>query len=138
VMLQADFVARFGAAAGSPDCGPGTVVAAYWADLEVLFRVPASAFWPAPSVTSEFVRFVKHARGPHAKSYPAFVEVVSKLFQQRRKTLARALALGWDKAVAQAALDRTGLDGKVRSGNLNVAEFVRLADVLGEIKAGGA
>jgi len=137
VMLQADLVARFGGAAGSPEYGPATVVAAYWADLAVLFDVPASAFWPAPSVTSQFVRFVKHGRGPHAKSYPAFVEVVSKLFQQRRKILARALALGWDKAVAQAALSRTGFDGKMRSGTLSVAEFVRLADTLDEMKAGG-
>ena len=137
VMLQVEVVERFRAQPGSSEYGPSSVVVAYWAGVEEVFRMPASAFWPQPGVSSCFVRLRPRPPDPEARSYRAFIEVVSKLFQSRRKTLGRAMELAWGRDVAQRLLGEAQLDRSLRPGNLTPAQFVRLADVLDEVRPQG-
>ena len=140
VMLQAEVAARLVAQPGTPEYGPLTVLAGYWSAVERLFRAPASAFWPQPAVSSSFVRLTPRTPQPRARSYALFSEVVRGLFQHRRKTLERALVLGWGRASAEALTEKVGLDPGLRPGRLRVADFVALGDALvclGDGEAGG-
>jgi len=140
VMLQAEVAARLVAHTGTPEYGPLTVLARYWSRIERLFRAPPSAFWPQPAVSSSFVRLTPRAPQPGARSYALFSEVVRGLFQHRRKTLDRALALGWGRPRAEALTEKVGLDPGLRPGRLRVTDFVALSDALaclGDKEAGG-
>ncbi|MDP6439822.1 MAG: 16S rRNA (adenine(1518)-N(6)/adenine(1519)-N(6))-dimethyltransferase RsmA [Candidatus Brocadiia bacterium] len=66
VMLQAEVADRLTAGPGTPQYGPLTVFAAYWADVERLMKVPPSAFWPQPQVGSAFVRITPRTSKPEA------------------------------------------------------------------------
>ncbi len=130
VMLQAEVVERLTAAPDTRQYGPLTVFAAYRAEAEELFSVPPSAFWPRPAVRSSLVRLVPRAVNPRAQSYRTFAEAVNRLFQNRRKTLARALRIGWGRARAEAVLERLELEASVRPDKLALRDFVQVADAL--------
>jgi 16S rRNA (adenine1518-N6/adenine1519-N6)-dimethyltransferase len=57
--------------------------------------------------------------------------LIDEGFRQRRKTLASALArLGHPRPDAASALERAGLDPRVRAEALGLEDFARLADEL--------
>ena len=130
VMVQSEVAQRLTARPGEAAYGPLTVSAAYHAEVEQLFSLPPSAFWPRPAVSSSFLRITPRLPERHAQSYRVFCEVVSKLLQSRRKTLAHALEIGWGHAKAKLVLGRVHSDPALRPGRLDVADFVRIADVL--------
>jgi 16S rRNA (adenine1518-N6/adenine1519-N6)-dimethyltransferase len=130
VMLQREVMDRFTASPGSADYGPSTVVGAYWAEVEVLFNLPPSAFWPPPAVTSSFGCFRRRPPLVPARDYALFVEVVNRLFQNRRKTIGRTLEGAWGREAARAALESAGVRPTCRPEDLAPEQFVRLADAL--------
>ena len=58
-----------------------------------------------------------------------FSEIVNRLLQSRRKTLARAFEVAWGRAEARLVLEKLRLDPALRPGELAVADFVRIANV---------
>ena len=132
VMLQAEVADRLRARPGTAQYGPLTVFAVYRAEVEELFTVPASAFWPRPAVHSAFVRLVPRPPACVARSYETFSEAVNRLFQCRRKTLARALHVGWKDLDAGRLLASLSLDPVRRPETLSLEEFVSIANALAE------
>ena len=130
VMLQKEVVERLTAHPGAAAYGPLTVFTAYWAQVEEVFSLPPTAFWPQPAVSSAFVRLTPRAPCPRAENYQVFSEAVRKLFQSRRKTLRRALEQGWGRPSAQLVMSALPLDRTVRPDRLAVEDFVRIGDVL--------
>ena len=130
VMLQVEVAQRLTALPGTGEYGPVTVLASHRARTEILFRIPPSAFWPMPAVSSCFVRLTPDPQLPQARSYACFAEVVNKLFQNRRKTLSRALRIGWGRETAERTLAACRLDPNLRADNIPVAGFIRIADAL--------
>jgi len=130
VMLQAEVVERLTANPGTPQYGPLTVFAACRATVDALFWLPPSAFWPRPAVRSAFVRLSPRPPSTRARSPRTFSQVVNRLFQNRRKTLAHALRLGWGRDCERLVLEKLGLDPDARPGELGLAEFVKIANAL--------
>jgi len=124
---------RLTAAPGSSEYGPLTVCARYWAEVEQLFSLPRSAFWPAPEVRSALVRVTKRAGPQPDEGYAAFSAMVARLFTQRRKTLGRTLREGWGKERARAALAEVGVDGSARVEELTPEQLRALCTALGEV-----
>jgi 16S rRNA (adenine1518-N6/adenine1519-N6)-dimethyltransferase len=100
------------------------------ATIEILLKLPAGAFRPAPKVLSALVRLRFHPPLPTVASPQAFTGIVRAVFTRRRKTLANAL-----RAVDTAGqrsfgpvLEEAGLDGRRRPETLTLTEFARLAD----------
>jgi 16S rRNA (adenine1518-N6/adenine1519-N6)-dimethyltransferase len=116
------------AAPATPDYGRLTVMLQSRFRVTRLFTVPAGAFRPAPKVESAVARLA-----PLGTSRPAiadealFARIVAAAFGQRRKTLRNALSGIADEAALRAA----GIDPGVRGETLSVADFVRLANILG-------
>lgn len=107
------------------------------AAAEVVARVPAAAFEPAPEVESAVLRLRRRA-APVVPPGPArdnLHRVVQAGFRQRRKQLhnglGRELALG--RPMLESALTACGIAPDRRPQTLSVAEWALLAEHLGPL-----
>jgi len=108
---------------------------------EILFRLKPGAFYPPPAVESAVVRIDRHARPPvPVKDVEWFFRVVRAGFSQPRKQLRNSLAagLGIEASEARSALQRAGLDPRLRAERLGLEEWARLADALAQGAGRGA
>jgi 16S rRNA (adenine1518-N6/adenine1519-N6)-dimethyltransferase len=138
VLVQREYAARLGAAAGTPDYGSLTVYARYYLTLEPLFVVPPGAFWPKPEVESTLVRARFRQRPPvDVPDEERLFELVRASFGQRRKSLGNSLAsaFGGDRAAAQRVLRIAGVAPGRRGETLEIDDFARIARA--EAKAAG-
>jgi 16S rRNA (adenine1518-N6/adenine1519-N6)-dimethyltransferase len=105
------------------------------ADAEVVARVPASAFEPAPAVDSAILRLRRRDAPEVAVGAvrEPFYRVVQAAFRQRRKQIHNALSreLPVEREQVEAALTACGIDPDRRPQTLSVAEWARLVDRLG-------
>lgn len=126
-MLQKEVVERMAAGPGSKVYGRLSVMLQAYCAVTPLFVVPPGAFRPAPKVDSAVVRLVpKPADRIEVANHAAFANVVRAAFGQRRKTLRNAL-----NGVADvAAIEAAGLRVDARAEQVEVAGFVRLANLL--------
>ncbi len=126
-MLQKEVVERMAAGPGSKVFGRLSVMLQAYCMVTPLFIVPPGAFRPAPKVDSAVVRLVpKPADQIEVADHRSFANVVRAAFGQRRKTLRNAL-----NGVADAAqIEAAGLRPDARAEQVEVAGFVRLANLL--------
>jgi 16S rRNA (adenine1518-N6/adenine1519-N6)-dimethyltransferase len=130
LMVQREVADRIVARPGADAYGALSVFvqAAFAAERALL--VPAGAFRPRPKVDSAVVRLVPHAT-PRAHETPAFRELVTRAFQQRRKQLRNAWrgVFGWDATALERAASAAGIELSLRGETLAVEDFARLAEL---------
>jgi 16S rRNA (adenine1518-N6/adenine1519-N6)-dimethyltransferase len=128
VMVQKEVGERMAAGAGEEAYGAVSVKIAYWADAQMVGRVPPTVFIPRPKVESALVAIRRHDRpavDPDLVSYPRLTTVVEAGFNQRRKMLRRSLA----EVVDPAAFSVAGVEPTARAEDLAVEDWGRLAAV---------
>jgi len=139
LMLQKEVALRLRAATGTKDYGILTVRMAACASVQKLLDLGPQHFHPRPKVDSQVVKITFYPRPERAAALPdydqaLFRKIVDGAFQQRRKTLVNALAaasfIGADKKTLEIALEKLGLDSRVRGERLSVEEFVVLTNIL--------
>jgi 16S rRNA (adenine1518-N6/adenine1519-N6)-dimethyltransferase len=126
VMVQREVGERLAAPVGNPAYGAVSVKVAYWAEADVVGRVPASVFVPRPRVESVLVRIERRARpavDPQVVRADELFRLVRAGFAQRRKMLRRSLS-GLVSAEVFAA---GGIDPSARAEELGVEDWGRLA-----------
>lgn len=126
VMVQAEVGERLAARAGEEAYGAVSVKVAYWAEAQVVSRVPPTVFLPRPRVDSALVELRRRpqpAVDPAQVPYDRLFEVVRAGFAQRRKMLRRALA----GSVPEAAFSLAGVAPTARAEELDVTSWGRLA-----------
>ncbi len=127
-MLQREVVERMSAQPGTSEYGRLSVMLQYRWSIDPLFDVPPSAFRPAPKVWSSVVRMFPHTVLPCvANDERLFADVVMRAFGQRRKTLRNALR----EKLTVSDFERLGIDPIARGETLSVADFVRIANLIG-------
>ncbi|MFC3813669.1 16S rRNA (adenine(1518)-N(6)/adenine(1519)-N(6))-dimethyltransferase RsmA [Lysobacter sp. GCM10012299] len=132
-MLQKEVVDRMAAGPGSKVYGRLGVMLQAYCHVTPLFDVPPAAFRPPPKVDSAVVRLVPRAPETIGVADPAmFTAVVRDAFGQRRKTLRNALS----KLCDAAAIEAVGVRPDARAEQIEVADFVRLANSLAAEAAG--
>ena len=125
-MLQKEVVERMAAGPGSKVYGRLSVMLQAYCTVTALFKVPPGAFRPPPKVDSAVVRLVPHPPARIGIDDPRrFAEIVRAAFGQRRKTLRNALGTVCTAEQIVAA----GIDPQRRAEQLEVADFVRLANL---------
>ncbi|OGS49783.1 MAG: ribosomal RNA small subunit methyltransferase A, partial [Euryarchaeota archaeon RBG_16_68_12] len=97
LMYQREFAERIVARPGTKDYSRLTVNVAHRADAEILERVPRSAFHPQPRVDSAVVRLVRRPPPYRIEDEAVLHDVVDACFSHRRKTIANALDLAWQR-----------------------------------------
>lgn len=131
VMVQKEVADRLAAGPGSRVYGVPSVKARWFTDVEPAGNIGTSVFWPVPHVDSGLVRMTRHEPPTSAAGRAATFAVVDAAFAQRRKTLRSALAgLAGSPADAEAALRAADVDPGLRGEQLDIGDFVRIADAL--------
>ncbi|MGH2445991.1 MAG: 16S rRNA (adenine(1518)-N(6)/adenine(1519)-N(6))-dimethyltransferase RsmA [Candidatus Limnocylindria bacterium] len=107
------------------------------ATAEVVARVPADAFEPAPEVDSAVLRLRRRDAPavPVGEGREPFYRVVQAGFRQRRKQVHNGLTreLGVDREVVTEALSACGVDPERRPQTLSVDEWACLTRSLGPL-----
>jgi 16S rRNA (adenine1518-N6/adenine1519-N6)-dimethyltransferase len=125
-MLQKEVVDRMAAGPGSKVYGRLSVMLQAWCEVTSLFVVPPGAFRPPPKVDSAVARLVPRDPATIGIDDPKrFAEVVKAAFGQRRKTLRNAL----NGVIDEAGFATAGVRSDARAEQLEVADFIRLANV---------
>jgi len=96
---------------------------------EMVCRVPADCFYPAPKIDSAVVRFdMLPQPAVEVGDVEAFLELVHAGFGAPRKQLHNSLAIGlsYEPADAEKILARAGIDSRRRPGTLTLDEWAAL------------
>lgn len=128
-MLQKEVVDRITAEKDNKDYGRLSVMVQYFCHPIKLFEVPPKAFFPAPKVTSAFLRLIpKDPLEPKASNFALFKEIVNASFQHRRKTLQNTLK----HYLTSEELKHLHIDGQARAENLSLKDFVSISQYVHE------
>ncbi len=137
VMVQEEVADRLCAKAGSKAYGAITAVVNYYGYAEKLLRVPADRFVPAPKVDSAVIHITLWKDKPcKPQSEEMLFRTIKAAFGQRRKTLANALSAGFpelSREQIREAIEAVSADPNVRGERLDVEQFTRLSDLLGDL-----
>ncbi len=128
-LIQREVADRLAAAPGSDAYGALTVNVGSVADVEMLFRVPPSAFRPPPKVESAVVRITPRAEGALPREEEdAFRSMVQRAFGMRRKQMRRVVRglKPLDAEQADTLLGSAGIEPTVRPEVLSLEQFVAL------------
>lgn len=108
---------------------------------QVVKRIKAGAFYPAPKVDSAVVRVDSYAQPlVPPPLLPTFFRLAKAGFSQKRKTIRNALSGGmrWTDSKTENTLEAAGIDTKRRAQTLSLAEWGRLASIVQETKGDAA
>jgi 16S rRNA (adenine1518-N6/adenine1519-N6)-dimethyltransferase len=127
LMVQREVAERMTAAPG--DLSLLGVSVQFYAQPEIVTRVPAGAFFPRPKVDSAIVRLWPRHTHISEDERRAFFDVARAGFGTKRKTLTNALStgLGISRAQAEELLARAAIEGGRRAETLSISEWERLA-----------
>ncbi len=127
LMFQKEVAERIVAKPGGKDYGRLSVLCQYSCNVKKLFDVNRSAFTPAPKVTSSIVQLIpKPAAGCDVKDLE---KVTASAFGQRRKMLRSSLKGAFDNP--EEILAELGINPELRAEQLQVSDFIKLAEKLG-------
>ena len=143
IMVQKEVAQRMQVGPGTKDYGALSLAVQFYADAQVVLKVPASCFMPRPNVDSAVIKLVRHEDAPvKVKDEQFMFRVIRAAFNQRRKTLANSLANSSElngsghactREDVTTALEAMGLPAGIRGEALTLAQFGELADRLIEM-----
>lgn len=126
VMLQKEVVERMAAEAGSKQFGRLSVMLQQRYQIENLFKVPPTAFFPPPKVDSAIARLTPLTDVSHPVSNQIdFEKVVKQAFSMRRKTLRNTLKGLLDSE----QIESLDINPSARAETLEVAQFAALSNL---------
>lgn len=124
-LIQAEVAARLTAQPGSRDYGYLTVATRLRCTVELVCRVPASAFRPRPKVESAAVRLVRKPQTPD--NMTGLLVLASRAFAHKRKTLRNNL-----RPFYGAAIDAQP-EASLRAEQLSIEDFISLEQRLAPV-----
>lgn len=130
VMVQKEVAQRICAAPGGKAYGRLAVMVQAACRAEILFHVPAAAFTPPPRVTSSVLSLIPRSERPDRDRMRALSRTAAVAFNQRRKMLRGSLGRRVPDLAARLA--PLGLADSQRPETLSVADFLALADAIGD------
>jgi 16S rRNA (adenine1518-N6/adenine1519-N6)-dimethyltransferase len=123
-MFQKEVAERIASPPGSKKYGILSVLAGAFYDIEYLFSVSETVFYPHPRVKSAVIRLTRNSTGHLECDEAFFFRVVKTAFNQRRKTLRNALKnLLGDSASHDPLFS-------LRAEQLSIQDFIRLTNLL--------
>ena len=138
VMVQKEVAKRICAKAGSSDYSAFSIYVQYYADVKILFDVPAGCFVPQPKVDSAVIRLNPlNTPSVSVKNEKLFFAIVRAAFNQRRKTLVNAISPAFggklEKADILSLMKTCNLDERIRGEKLTLEEYAALADAADDL-----
>lgn len=133
LMLQQEAARRLVARLGTKDYGVLTLLVQYYCEVDLLFRVPASVFFPRPKVESAVISLIPRKIPPvEVPDTEFFFNLIRASFQQRRKTLTNALEKMFPgrKETLQEIIRAAGISPSIRGEALSLEQFAILSKFL--------
>lgn len=135
IMVQKEVADRMQALPGTKDYGALSLAVRYYAEPEIIMKVPASCFMPRPNVDSAVIRLTRYEKPlVEARDENWLFAVIRASFNQRRKTLLNGLSnagnLGISKEKIAEAIAQMGLSPTVRGETLTLEQFTELSNYL--------
>lgn len=127
LMLQREVAERV--TANPPDMSLLSLSSQYFSHPEIIRRVPARFFYPAPKVDSAIVRFTLKDEFPfNKKDEDLFFDMLRSGFSSRRKMLKNNLGkrLGLESEEIKGIMEGNGLGGKARPQELAISDWQAL------------
>lgn len=130
-MLQKEVVDRICANPGSKQYGRLSIMLQFYCNVESLFTIKPGAFNPAPKVDSAIIKLVPLKQPRYEIFNPdVFAIIVRESFSQRRKTLKNNLK----KYLTESEINKAGIAPEIRAENLEITDFVKLANHYHQLK----
>ncbi|MCZ6463059.1 MAG: 16S rRNA (adenine(1518)-N(6)/adenine(1519)-N(6))-dimethyltransferase RsmA [Proteobacteria bacterium] len=131
VTVQREVAGRLLARSGTRDYSSLGVLHQLTADVRRALDLHPESFFPRPRVVSSFLRIVPRAGGPLRPGELEEVERVARAgFQQRRKTLRRALRGGCFGGKLEEAFRAAGIDGRSRAETVDPERWLAFSRAL--------
>ncbi len=143
IMVQKEVADRMQVGPGTKDYGALSLAVQYYAKPEIMLKVSPACFIPRPNVGSAVIRLTKFTEPPvQVESEKKFFSIIRAAFNQRRKTLANALAnsisLVDEKGNGMKVtrehvcnmLDQMELNQTIRGEALTLEQFAHLSNIL--------
>ena len=134
LMVQYEVAKRIVATekSSSKEYGLLSILANYWADTELICKVPASSFYPAPKVDSALIKLKVRQEPIIQVSNPKlFRRVIQGAFGQRRKNIKNALTnAGFDSNTVTAALLKSNIEPGRRGETVSIEEYKDLTEAI--------
>jgi 16S rRNA (adenine1518-N6/adenine1519-N6)-dimethyltransferase len=132
IVIQLEVAERIAAKPGRRAYGYLSALCQFYANPEIVMRIPPGAFRPPPRVQSALVRMTLPGERAelNASNEKGFLEFIQRCFGQKRKTLRNNLRqLASDRKIHQA-LEDCGLRPDSRAEQLTLAQFAVLFESL--------
>jgi 16S rRNA (adenine1518-N6/adenine1519-N6)-dimethyltransferase len=127
LMVQYEVAQRIIATPNSPNKQYGllSILTNFWSTPELIQKVPARAFYPAPKVDSAIVKLtVNENPKVELKNPKLFKKLIKSAFAQRRKTFVNAIAQGgFDKVKTLKTLEKMQISTEIRGEKLSIEQF---------------
>lgn len=136
VMVQKEAADRICAAPGTRESGAISAAVHYYSEPEMLFKVSAGSFLPAPKVDSEVIKLNILREPPvNVNDEKLFFRVVKASFLQRRKTLSNSLSSGlsMSKQKINELLEKSEIKPNARAEEMTMEQFARITNELEKI-----
>ena len=143
IMVQKEVADRMQVGPGTKDYGALSLAVQYYARPEIVVNVPPACFMPRPNVGSAVIRLARFEEPPvNTQDEKKMFAIIRAAFNQRRKTLANALANGLSYVDKEGksihvsrqevcdALDQIGLSTTIRGEALTLEQFAHLSNML--------
>jgi len=133
--LQKEFANRLVAKPNSKDYSRLTLLINYYTVPEILFNIKSSCFFPAPAITSSFIKLTFHSKPcVEVVNEKLFFEVIKRGFSTRRKKLVNCLislpGLKISKKNLYLIFEQLNITSNTRAENLDINNFARLSNIL--------
>ena len=129
IMVQKEVGLRLCSRPGNSEYGAISVILNYYFDLEYLFDVDRTSFYPVPNVDSAVIKLVKKENTLKLNDYTKFKNVVNDSFKMKRKNLKNNLKK-YDLEIVDNILKKHNLSLSNRAEDLDYEVFVELANNL--------
>lgn len=134
--VQKEVALRICASPGEKDWSPLSIAVQLYSDVDVLFHLKPTSFFPPPRVESSVIKMVLLSEPKvNVPDEEFFFRVVRSAFGQRRKTLLNSLAanLSLPKGGIEVILRKVELDPQRRAETLGLDEFAALSSAMMKI-----
>jgi 16S rRNA (adenine1518-N6/adenine1519-N6)-dimethyltransferase len=133
LVVQLEVAARISARPGSRDYGYLSAFTQFYAEAEILLRIPPGAFRPPPKVQSALLalRPPGERRVLGIEDEPGFMDFLKVCFAHKRKTLRNNLRMIVPHDEFLAVLRECGIAESARAEETSLAQFARLFAAIG-------
>ena len=129
MMVQKEVAERLSASEGSREYGAISVILNYFFNIEYLFDVDRTSFYPEPNVDSAVIKLTKKYDRVYLKDFDTFKKIVLDAFSMKRKNLKNNFK-EYDLTKIENSLKKYNLSLSNRAEEVNYKVFVDIANNL--------